>query len=169
MVVTARVVVAAVALGVTEGGVNVAAAPVGRPEMLKLTVPGKPPDPGVTVMVKLAGDPAGTVTELPGPATVKSSPVPVMVMVCVVVGDALSVRVSVAVPRAPTAPGVNVTLMMQVPAGATLEPFVQVVPVATAKSEALVPEIAGTAEKVRATPPGFVTVMVFAALAVPTP
>jgi hypothetical protein len=55
----------------------------------------------------------------------------VSVAVCVV-GLALSVMVTVAGPRAPVAPGVNITMMTHVPPElATLAPFVQVVPEAS--------------------------------------
>lgn len=104
-----------------------------------------------------------------GMATLKSMPVPVRDTVCVVDGDASSVIVSVAGPRAPTAPAVKITLMSHVRLGATVEPFVQVVPAAaTAKSAALVPLIA-TVVMCRVEPPGFVTVILDGALAVDTP
>jgi hypothetical protein len=64
-----------------------------------------------------------------GGVRVKSMPVPERDTVCVVDGEASSVNVSVAGPRAPTAPGEKVTLMSQVKVGATVDPFVQVVPV----------------------------------------
>jgi hypothetical protein len=58
--------------------------------------------------------------------------------------------------------------MTQFAAGATVDAFVQVVPVAMAKSPAFVPLIA-TVLMCRVEPPGLVTVMVEALLAVPTP
>ena len=122
-------------------------------------------------MVAMIGDPAvagAGVEEF----TAKSMPTPDSETVCVVplVPPALSVKVSVAGPRLPAAPGVNVRLTTQFAPGATFDPLVQVVPVAAiAKSPALVPEIVGAAEKVSATPPELVTVTVCGALAVPTP
>ena len=99
----------------------------------------------------------------------KSIPVPDRDTVCVVVGDASSVIVSVAVPRGPTAAGVNVRLMSQVAFGATVEPFVQVVPVvAMAKSVAFVPPIAALVI-CNVEPPGLVSVTLDALLTVATP
>jgi len=104
-----------------------------------------------------------------GIVTLKSMPVPLRDTVCVVDGEASSVIVIVAGPRAPTAPGVKVTLMSHVKVGATVEPFVQVVPVAAmAKSAALVPLIT-TVAMCRVEPPGFVTVILDGELAVDTP
>jgi hypothetical protein len=83
--------------------------------------------------------------------------VPVMVSVWGLVA-ALSVSVSVAV-REPVAVAVNVTLIMQVPPlAATVEPLVQVVPVAIAKSPALAPLSVGAAVKFKIPAPEFVTV-----------
>ena len=60
-------------------------------------------------------------------------------------------------------------MMTQFAAGATVDAFVHVVPVAAmAKSPAFVPLIA-TVLMCRVEPPGLVTVMVEALLAVPTP
>jgi hypothetical protein len=70
--------------------------------------------------------------------------------------------------RDPAAPGVNVMLITHAAVGATVAPFVQVVPVATAKSAALVPEIDGAAVMFRLAFPVFVTVTVCAALVVLT-
>ena len=95
----------------------------------------------------------------------KSIPVPVSVAVCVV-GDALSVSVSVAGPNEPTEGGVNVILIAQFPPPTTVAPFVQVVPAATAKLAALVSVIAGAAVNVSVAPPVFVRVLDFAALVV---
>jgi hypothetical protein len=100
---------------------------------------------------------------------VKSIPVPDRDTVCVVDGDASSVIVTVAGPRAPTAVGANVKLMTQLAPTATVEPLVQVVPVdAMAKSPELVPLIA-TVVICSVEPPGLVTVIVEALLVVPTP
>lgn len=86
-------------------------------------------------------------------------PVPERLMVWVV-GEALSVMVSVAGPRAPRAPGVKVTLMVQVSVGATRLLLVQVVPLATAKSAELAPEMATAVEpKTRLPVPLFFTVI----------
>lgn len=98
----------------------------------------------------------------------KEMPVPESERVCVA-GEASSVTVKVAGPRGPAAAGVNVRLMVQLAAGATVDPFVQVVPVvATAKSAAFVPLIA-TVAMCNVEPPGFVTVIDEALLVVPTP
>jgi hypothetical protein len=80
---------------------------------------------------------------------------------------ALSAIVSAA-DRDPAALGVNVMLIMHAAVGATAAPFVQVVPVATAKSAALVPEIDGAAVMFKLAFPVFVTVTVCAALVVLT-
>jgi hypothetical protein len=80
---------------------------------------------------------------------------------------ALSAIVSAA-DRDPAALGVNVMLIMHAAVGATAAPVVQVVPVATAKSAALVPEIDGAAVMFKLAFPVFVTVTVCAALVVLT-
>ena len=101
----------------------------------------------------------------------KSIPVPDRDTVCVVVGDASSAIVRVAA-RPPTLAGVNVTLMVQLANGRTVDPFVHVVPVAaTAKSAKLGPLNAKAlvAAKCSGDPPGLVTVIVEALLVVPTP
>jgi hypothetical protein len=119
-------------------------------------------------MPTVMGWPAVTGAGCVGTDSVKEIPVPDSDTVCVV-GDASSVIVKVAGPRAPAAPGVNVTLMTQLAAGATVDPFVQVVPVvATAKSVAFVPPIA-TVLMCSVEPPGLDTVIDEALLAVPTP
>jgi len=103
-----------------------------------------------------------------GTDSVNEMPVPDREAVCVV-GDASSVIVKIAGPRAPDAAGVNITLMTQLAAGATVDPFVQVVPVvATAKSAAFVPLIAMVL-MCSVEPPGLLTVMEEGLLAVPTP
>jgi hypothetical protein len=119
-------------------------------------------------MPAVIGVPAAAGAGCVGTDSVKEMPVPESETVCVV-GDASSVIVKVAGPRAPAAPGVNVILMTQLAAGATVDPFVQVVPVvATAKSEALVPLIA-TVLICSVEPPGLLTVIEEALLAAPTP
>ena len=140
----------------------------GRLEAENVTAFGKPPVPGVSWIVAVIGVPAVAAAGGVGTAKAKEMPVPDKEMVCVV-GDASSVTVNVAGPRAPAAPGVKVTLMTQLAAGATVDPFVQVVPVvATAKSAAFVPLIA-TELMCSVEPPGLVNVMEEALLAVPTP
>ena len=69
----------------------------------------------------------------------------------------MSVSVSVAGPRGPTAPGVEVMLTMQFPPACTGNAVVQVVPDAIPKSAKFVPVIAGASEKVSGDPPLFVT------------
>jgi len=92
-----------------------------------------------------------------------------METVCVVDGDASSVMVKVDGPRAPTAAGVNVRLIVQLAPTATVEPLVQVVPVeAIAKSAALVPLIAKVVI-CSVAPPGLLTVIEVVALIVATP
>jgi hypothetical protein len=98
---------------------------------------------------------------------VKETPVPESEVVCIA-GDASSVIVKVAGPCAPAVVGVNVTLMTQLAAGATVDPFMQVVPVvATANSAALVPLIA-TLVMCSVEPLGLVNVIEEALLVVPT-
>src|SRR5271163_4191263 len=92
-----------------------------------------------------------------GPLIAKSIPVPVRVTACVD-GEALSVRVTVAGPNDPVAVGVNVTLRTQVLPPGTIVPLVQVVPVAMAKLDALVPESVGTKANDNGAPPVFVMV-----------
>ena len=168
VVATENTVVAVVAPGVTLVGLNVPVVAAGNPDAVNVTAFAKPPVPGVSVIVKFAVCPAVTVTGDPGPLSVKSIPVPVSVAVCVV-GDALSVTVSVAGPNDPVEAGVKVMLMMQFPPPTTFAPLVQVVPAATAKVAALAPVIAGAALNVNVAPPVFVTVIDFAALVVFTP
>jgi hypothetical protein len=161
-------VVAAVPPGVTDGGVNVGVDAAGSPEAAKVMAFGKPPAAGVMVIVKFAVCPDVTVTAAPGPVSAKSIPVPDRVAVCIV-GDASSVNVTVAGPRAPTLPGVNAMLTSQVGVGATVEPFVQVVPAAAIlNSAALVPLIA-TVVICSGEPPGFVSVILDGLLVVATP
>jgi hypothetical protein len=99
-------------------------------------------------------------------ATGAAAPVPVRVNVCGLPA-ALSAMLSAA-DRDPAALGVKVMLMTQAAVGATAAPFVHVVPAATAKSAALVPEIAAAAVMFRLAFPVFVTVTVCAALVVLT-
>jgi hypothetical protein len=99
-------------------------------------------------------------------ATGAAAPVPVRVNVCGLPA-ALSAMLSAA-DRDPAALGVKVMLMTHAAVGATAAPFVQVVPDATAKSAALVPEIAAAAVMFRLAFPVFVTVTVCAALVVLT-
>jgi hypothetical protein len=77
------------------------------------------------------------------------------------------VNVAVWLPLAP-AGGVNVMLMTHDAFAATVAPLVQVVPDATAKSAALVPEIDGAAVMFRLLLPVFVTVTTCAELVVVT-
>ena len=159
VVVSVSIVVTVELPGITDGFENDAMVAGGRFVAVKVMGFGKPPVPGVTWMAAVMGCPATTAAGGVGTVTVKSIPVPESETVCVVLGDASSVIVSVAGPRAPTAAGVNVTLMSQLAAGATVEPFVQVVPVvAIAKSAAFVPLIA-TVVMCSVEPPGFVTVI----------
>lgn len=160
-----RVVLAAVAPGVTLVGLNVALDADGNPEAENEIEFGKPPVAGVAVTVNVAVCPAVMVAEDVGAARVKSIPVPVSVTVCVA-GDALSVSVSVAGPKEPVDGGVKVMLMMQVPPPGIVAPLVQVVPEATAKFVALVPVMVGADVSVRGAPPLFVTVMDCAVLVV---
>jgi hypothetical protein len=160
--------VVAVAPGVTLVGLNVAVAAVGNPAAENVIAFAKPPVAGVAVIVNIAVCPAVTVTADVGPLMAKSMPVPVSVAVCVV-GEALSVSVSVAGPNDPVDIGVKVMLTTHVPPPATVAPFVHVVPAAMAKFVALVAVIVGAAENVNPAPPWFVTVIVCTALAVFTP
>jgi hypothetical protein len=164
-----RVVVAAVAPGVTLVGLNVALDADGNPEAEKEIAFGKPPVAGVAEIVKVAVCPAVMVAEEVGAVRAKSIPVPVSVTVCVD-GDALSVSVRVAGPNDPVDGGVKVMLMMQVPPLPEMfAPFVQVVPEATAKVAAFVPVMVAADVNVRVAPPLFVTAMDCAALVVFTP
>jgi hypothetical protein len=150
-------------------GLNANVVAAGRvPVVLNVMGLGKPPVPSATVMVNVAGVPAGTVTVADCPVAVKSTPTPFRVTVCVpVAASSLSVRV--AGPRGPTAPGVMVVFSTQVPPEpATGVAVVQVEVFAIPKSAAFVPEIAGATEKCKAPPPVLVTVMVMGALATPT-
>jgi len=166
VVVTVIVVVAGELPGVTLGGVNVTVVAAGAPIALNVIGLGNPPVPGLTVIVYIAGCPAGTVFGAGGVAGAKSMPVPFSVTVCVVAGDALSVNVRVAWPRAPAAPGVNTALYVHVPpAGGTGVPATQVVPAPALKSPELVPVIAGPTLKLSAPVPLLVMVIGFAALA----
>jgi hypothetical protein len=122
-----------------------------------VTLPVKPPTP-VTVT---GTDPfVPRVTVIDCALIVKSHAVPVSVTVCGLPA-ALSGMESVA-ERDPleAAGGVNVTMIRQVPFGATLAPLVHVVPVAIAKSDAFVPEMLGAAVMFRAALPVFLTVTV---------
>ena len=69
--------------------------------------------------------------------------------------------------RPPSAVGLKVIEMMQEFPGAMFAPFVQVVPLATAKSAALTPEIVGAEVKFNAALPEFVTITDIAALVLP--
>jgi hypothetical protein len=122
-VVSVSIVVTVELPGVTDGFENDAIVAGGRFVTVKVIGLGKPPAPGVIWIVAVMGCPATTAAGGVGTVTVKSIPVPESETVCVVLGDASSVMVSVAGPRAPTAAGVNVTLMSQLAAGATVEPF----------------------------------------------
>lgn len=163
-----RVVVAAVAPGVTLVGLNVALDADGNPEAEKVIAFGKPPVAGVAKIVNVAVCPAVIVAVEVGAVRVKSIPVPVSVTVCAD-GDALSVSVRVAGPNEPTDGGVNVTLTTQVPPPGTVAPLVQVVPEATAKFAALVAVMVGAEVNVRIAPPLLVTMMDCAELVVLTP
>jgi hypothetical protein len=168
VVVRVRVVVTTELPGVSVVCEHDAVVSGGKFEAENVTAFGNPPLPGVSWIMAVMGWPAVAGVGGVGTDRVKEMPVPESETVCVV-GDASSVIVKVAGPRAPAAAGVNVTLMTQLAAGATVDPFVQVVPVgAIAKSVALVPLIA-TVLMCRVEPPGLVTVMVEALLAVPTP
>jgi hypothetical protein len=162
-VVMVKVVLAEVLPGEALVGLNEIIVPVvGAPVCENVTVCGNPPVPAVTVMGKIAVWPAATATTVLGPDTVKSLPVPCRVTVCVV-GVASSVKVSVAV-RDPEAVGVNVTFTAQVPEPGTGVAVVQVVPLATAKSDAFVPVMVAATEKCSDASPWFVTVAFCAVL-----
>src|SRR5271156_3705051 len=62
---------------VTDVGLNVAAAPAGKPLAAKATVPVKAPPVVPVAIVNIADWPAGTVCEPAGPASVKSETVKV--------------------------------------------------------------------------------------------
>lgn len=167
VVANVSVVVTTAVPGVTVVCENDAVVSGGRLETVNVTGFGNPPVPGVSWIVAVMGCPAVAGAGGVGTESAKEIPVPDRDAVCVV-GDASSVIVKVAA-RAPAAAGVNVTLMTQLAAGATVDPFVQVVPVvATAKSPALVPLIA-TVVMCSVEPPELVTVIDDALLAVPTP
>ena len=153
--------------GVTVVCENAAVVSGGKLLAVNVTGFGKPPAPGVSWIMAVMGVPAGSGAGGVGTESEKEIAVPDNETVCVF-GDASSVIVKVAGPRAPAAVGVNVRLMTQLAAGATVDPFVQVVPVvATEKSEAFVPLIA-TLPICSVEPPGLLTVIVEGALAVPT-
>jgi hypothetical protein len=92
-----------------------------------------------------------------GPPAINQLPVPERVTVCGLLG-ASSAIVTLPV-RAPVTVGVNVTLITQVAAGATMPPLTQVVPAANAKSPLIV-----TDERLRVAPPVLVSVTMLAAL-----
>ena len=124
---------------------------------VSVTVAVNPPRP-VTVT---AMDPfVPRVTVIGCALIVKSHAVPVSVTVCGLPA-ALSGIESVA-ERDPleAAGGVNVTMIRQVPFGATLAPLVHVVPLAIAKSDAFVPPMLGAAVMFRFALPVFLTVTV---------
>jgi len=127
------------------------------PEHESVTAPVKPPTlPTATAIV--AFDPAVNVTDCA--VTVKSHAVAVMAAVCgLPVTLSAMLRTAARLPPAPVG-GVNVTLITHVAFGATATPLVHVVPVATAKSEALAPVNEGAAVMFRLAAPVFFTVTV---------
>src|SRR6266478_861477 len=128
-------------------------APLTKPVPLRVSVNAAPPAVAlVGESVVMTGD--GLV------------PVPLSVATCVV-GLASSVIVSVAV-LAFSALGVNVKLMTQLDPAFTVAPFVQVVPVATAKSPAFAPPMTAAfdAAKCKTSVPPLVSVTVIAPLVV---
>ena len=131
VVATERVVVAAVAPGVTLVGLNVALDADGNPDAEKEIEFGKPPTPGVAVMVKDAVCPAVTVTADGGPLTEKSSgvmmvgfvavsfakfvsPPPDTVAMFVTLAGAFAATVTVNVIGGKLAPTVRVSLREQI-------------------------------------------------------
>jgi hypothetical protein len=118
-------------------------------------------------LVVVTSSPAkGTVAGATLATGAAATAVPVRPSVCGLPA-ALSVIDRVAA-RAPAAVGVNVILITHVAFGATAAPFVQVVPAATAKSAALVPEIAAAAVMFKLALPVFLTVTACAVLVVLT-
>jgi len=125
-------------------------------EQERVTPPVKPPRP-VTVTAIVAVEPGVTVAGCA--LRVKSQAVPAKVTVCgLPVALSAMLRAAARLPLVP-AGGVNVTLITHVLFGVTAKPFVQVVPLAIAKSEALVPENDGVAVMFRLTVPVFCTVI----------
>ena len=114
--------------GVTVVCENAAVVSDGKLLAVNVTGFGNPPDPGVSWITAVMGVPAGSGAGGVGTERPKEIPVPDRETVCVV-GDASSVIVKVAGPLAPAAAGLNVRLMTQLADGATVDPFVQVVPV----------------------------------------
>jgi hypothetical protein len=120
---------AGVLLGVSTLGMTVQPAPAGAPAQMKLIGGVKPPRP-VATKLYVAACPRGTVFEEEAPearASEKSCSVPLRLTVCVLPVTPLLLSVMVRVPvREPVseAPawGVKVTLMVQEPLTATLEP-----------------------------------------------
>ena len=127
--------------------------------LVTVTVCGELADPTSWLPnVKLVG-----LTDTAGAAVV---PVPLTATTCEL-GEALSVMARFTGPLEPEALGVNVMLIMQLPPGATLAPFVQVVVLAIANS--LVAGLKeGVAVMLRAALPVFSTVTLCAGLVVPT-
>jgi hypothetical protein len=129
---------ATVPFGVTEAGAGVQVASDGAPEQLSATVPLNPLT-GATCRLYVAGCPGLTVAVFEPPVAtsmVKSVPVPLKGTACGL-PEALSVIVTFAV-RFPVAVGLNVTLIEQFAAAATLAPHVFV----SEKSPPFVPVMA---------------------------
>jgi hypothetical protein len=130
VVVTVTVASAAlVPLRACEAGLIVHVAPIGAPEQLSAKVPLAPL--GVNARSYVAACPAVTdwlVEEPLAAPVVKSSPVPDSATLCGL-PEALSARVTAPV-LAPPAVGVNVTLIKQLPLGATGAVVLHVVPLA---------------------------------------
>jgi hypothetical protein len=138
--VTVIVVVAGVAVGVTDVGWKLTVVPVGTPAAVKVTALLNEPPIDVAAIVYVAGWPAETVCEGVWVATEKSNPVPVSPMDCGLPG-ALSVMVTEPL-RAPLVVGVNVMFSVHVAFTATLIPQLSV----SAKSpECAMAEIASAA------------------------
>jgi hypothetical protein len=166
-VVNVSVVITVAVPGVTVVCENAPVASDGKLLTVRVTGFGNPPVPGVSWIMAVMAVPAGSGAGGVGTEIVKEIAVPDSETVCVV-GDASSVIVKVAGPRAPAAVRVNVRLITQLAAGATVDAVVQVVPVvATEKSEALAPLIT-TPLMCSVEPPGLLTVIVEGPLVVPT-
>jgi hypothetical protein len=115
---------AALPFGVTEGTDGVQVDSDGAPEQLSVTAPLNPLI-GVTCRLYAAGCPAGTVAVFEAPAAtsiVKSVPVPVSEIICGL--PLASSVIATLATRLPVAVGLNVTLIVQFAAAATLAPHV---------------------------------------------
>jgi hypothetical protein len=125
VVVTVTVTFAAELPGISVLGENAQVAPEGALAHAKVTLWLNPPWPA-TLRVYVADCPGATLAvkvEPEATVSVKSCPVPLRLMVCVLPATPLLLSVMVSVPeREPPAEGVNVTLMLHEAPGATLLP-----------------------------------------------